>query len=33
LKILDRFLDRTPYVRTFEVVGSTLRKRVARATA
>jgi hypothetical protein len=33
LKILDKFLDRTPYVRTFEVVGSTLQKRAARATA
>jgi hypothetical protein len=33
LKILDKFLDRTPHVRTFEVVGSTLQKRAARATA
>ena len=33
LKILDKFLDRTPYVRTFEVVGSTLQKRAARAIA
>ena len=33
LKILDKFLDRTPYVRTFEVVGSTLQVRAARATA
>ena len=33
LKILDKFLDRTPHVRTFEVVGSTLQKRAGRATA
>jgi hypothetical protein len=33
LKILDKFLDRTPHVRTFEVVSSTLQKSVARATA
>jgi hypothetical protein len=33
LKILDKFMDRTPYVRTFEVVGSTLQVRAARATA
>jgi len=30
LKILDRFLDRTPHVGTFEVVGSTLQKRATR---
>src|SRR5713226_4917537 len=29
LKILDKFLDRTPHVRTFEVVSSTLQKRAA----
>ena len=33
LKILDKFLARTPHVRTFEVVGSTLQKSAARATA
>ena len=33
LKILDKFLDRTPHVRTFEVVGSTLQKCAARSTA
>jgi hypothetical protein len=33
LKILDKFLDRTPYVRTFAVAGSTVQKRTARATA
>jgi hypothetical protein len=32
LKILDKFLDRTPHVRTFEVTTSTLQKR-ARAAA
>jgi hypothetical protein len=30
LKILDKFLDRTLCVGTFEVVGSTLQKRAAR---
>jgi hypothetical protein len=33
LKILDKFLDRTPRVRTFEVASSTLQKRAARAAA
>jgi heme-degrading monooxygenase HmoA len=33
LKILDKFLDRTPHVRTFEVVSSTLQKSANRATA
>jgi len=33
LKILDKFLDRTPRVRTFEVVSSTLQKRAARFAA
>ena len=33
LKILGRFLDRTPHVRTFEVVGSTLQKHAGRATS
>ena len=33
LKILDKFLDRAPHVRTFEVAGSTVQKRTARATA
>ena len=33
LKILDKFLDRTPDVRTFEVVGSTFQKRAGRAAS
>jgi hypothetical protein len=33
LKILDKFLVRTPHVRTFEVVGSTLQKCAHRASA
>jgi hypothetical protein len=33
LKILDKFLDRAPHVRTFAVAGSTVQKRTARATA
>jgi len=33
LKILDKFLDRTPHVRTFEVVSSTLQKIPARFAA
>src|ERR1700675_1278495 len=33
LKILYDFLDRAPHVRPFEVAGSTVRKRTARATA
>ena len=33
LKILDKFLVRTPHVRTFEVVSSTLQKSAHRATA
>jgi hypothetical protein len=33
LKILDKFLDGTPHVRTFEVVSSTLQKRAARFAA
>jgi heme-degrading monooxygenase HmoA len=32
LKIMGKFLDRTPHVRNFEVVGSTGQKRAARAT-
>jgi hypothetical protein len=32
LKILDKFLNRAPHVRTFEVAGSTAQKRTARAT-
>lgn len=33
LKILDKFLDGTPHVRTFDVVGSTLHKVAARFAA
>ena len=33
LKILDKFLVRTPHVRTFEVVSSTLQKCAHRASA
>ncbi len=33
LKILDKFLDGTPHVGTFEVVSSTLKKLTARAAA
>ena len=33
LKILDKFLVRTPHVRTFEVVASTLQKCAHRASA
>ena len=33
LKILDKFLDRTPHVRTFEVLSSTLQKSAHHATA
>ena len=33
LKILEKFLDGTPHVRTFDVVGSTLQKVAARFAA
>src|SRR5438270_13508917 len=33
LKILDKFLDGTPHVRTFDVLGSTCHKISARAAA
>ena len=33
LKILDKFLDGTPHVRTFEVVRSRLQERAARSAA
>jgi hypothetical protein len=33
LKILGKFLDGTPHVRTFDVVGSTLREVAARFAA
>ena len=33
LKILGKFIDGTPHVRTFDVVSSTLQKRAAHATA
>src|SRR6266478_6754005 len=32
LKVLDKFLDGTPHLGTFEVVSSTLQKLAARAT-